>query len=244
MTKGARTYEFDKTYALKLDYAGQEEYAGLILSHKENDRTRLGVYGGWTASDALLLYGEGVVSRGSNALYPRNSGNPLGASMETTDDEASSLKGIILVGGSYTLEVGPNLTVEYLHNGPGYSDTQADAYYRLRQNASDAYALTGLIRSLSNLTLSRTADPKLRFMRRNYSMFQYNNNDIKDVLNITIRWTQNMDDGSGQLTSIAEYFVGDHVQLFLVGSVNSGGRDTEFTTPLVCQCTIGLEYTF
>jgi len=239
-----RYYEFDKTYALKLDYAGQEEYAGLILSHKESDRTRLGAYGGWTATDALLLYGEGVVFRGSNALYPKNAGNPLGVSMEAADDDDSSFKSIFLVGGSYTLEMGPTLTVEYVYNGPGYSDTQADAYYRLRQDAADAYALTGLIQGLSRLTLSRTADPKLRFLRRNYVMLQYNHNDIKDVLNLTFRWTQNIDDGSGQFTSIVECFVGDHTQLFLVGSVNSGGRDTEFRTPLGCQCMIGLEYTF
>jgi len=238
-----RYYEFDKIYAVKLDYAGQEEYAGLILSHQESDRTRLGAYGGWTATDALLLYGEGVVSKGSNALYPEDAGNPFGASMEATDDD-SSLKGIILAGGSYTLEMGPTLTVEYVYNGLGYSDTQAEAYYRLRRDASDAYVLTGLIQGLSRLTLSRTADPKLRFIRRNYVMLQYNHNDIKDVLNLTFRWTQNMDDGSGQFTSIVECFVGDHTQLFLVGSVNSGGRDTEFRTPLGCQCMIGLEYTF
>ncbi|MEA2013927.1 MAG: hypothetical protein U9N38_01240, partial [Thermodesulfobacteriota bacterium] len=171
-------------------------------------------------------------------------GNPFGASMEATDDDDSSTKGIILAGGSYTLEMGPTLTVEYLYNGPGYSNTQADAYYRLRREAAEAYGLTGLIQSLSRLTLSRTADPKLRFMRRNYVMFQYNHNDIKDILNLTFRWTQNMDDGSGQFTSIVECFMGDHTQLFLVGSVNSGGRDTEFRTPLGCQCMIGLEYTF
>ena len=239
-----RYYEFDKTYAVKLDYAGQEEYAGLILSHRESDRTSLGAYGGWTATDALLLYGEGVVSRGSNALYPKNASNPFGASMEAEDDDDSSLKGIILAGGSYTLEMGPTLTVEYVYNGPGYSNTQAEAYYRLRREASDAYALTGSISDLSRLTLSRTADPKLRFLRRNYVMFQYNHTDIRDVLNLTFRWTQNMDDGSGQFTAIVECFVGDHTQLFLVGSVNSGGRDTEFRTPLGCQCMIGLEYTF
>ena len=239
-----RYYEFAKVYALKLDYAGQEEYFGLILSHQESDRTGMGAFGGWTATDALLLYGEGVVSRGSNALYPKDANNPFGASMEAVDDDESSLKGIVLVGGSYTLEIGPTLTVEYVYNGPGYSDTQADSYYRLRQEAADAYALTGSIHDLSRLTLSRTADPKLRFLRRNYVMFQYNHNDIMDILNLTFRWTQNMDDGSGQFISIVEYFVWDHAQLFLVGSVNSGGGDTEFGTPLDCQCMVGLEYTF
>ena len=236
--------EFEKTYALKLDYAGQEAYAGLILSRKENDRDRLGAFGGWTATDALLLYGEGTISKGTDALYPEKANNPFGASMEAIDDEGSSLKGIVLIGGSYTLEMGPTLTMEYVYNSPGYSNGEAKDYYSLRKNASDAFDLTGPISDLSRLTLSQTAAPGLRFLRRNYVMFQYNHNDIRDVLNLTFRWTQNIDDGSGQFISIVEYFVGEHTQLFSIGTINSGAGDTEFGSILNYQWMIGLEYTF
>jgi len=239
-----RFFEFDKIYAMKLDYSGQEAYASMILSHQESDRNRLGAFGGWTATDALLIYGEGTISRGTNALYPKKANNPFGASMDAVYDKDSSLKGTILAGGSYTLEVGPTLTMEYVYNGTGYSDGEAKAYYRLRQAASDAYYLADPIQSLSKLTLSQTADPKLRFLRRNYIMFQYNHNDIWDVLNLTFRWTQNIDDSSGQFISIVECFVGDHIQLFAIGSVNSGSEDTEFGTILDYQWMIGLEYTF
>ena len=237
-------FEFKKIYAMKLDYAGQEAYASMILSHKECDRNRLSVFAGWTASDALLLYGEGSVSRGTDYRYPKEANNPFGSCMEALYDEDSSLKSMILVGGSYTLEMGPTLTVEYVYNSPGYSDEQAKAYYMLRKNASDAYALTGPIRDLSRLTLSQTADPGLRFLRRNYVMLQYNHNDIQDVLNLTFRWTRNLDDGSGRLVSIVEYFLGDHIQLFSIGSLNFGKKDTEFRAILDCQWMIGLEYTF
>ena len=236
--------EFEKTYALKLDYAGQEAYAGLILSRKENDRDRLGAFGGWTATDALLLYGEGTISKGTDALYPEKANNPFGASMEAIDDEGSSLKGIVLIGGSYTLEMGPTLTMEYVYNSPGYSNGEAKDYYSLRKNASDAFDLTGPISDLSRLTLSQTAAPGLRFLRRNYVMFQYNHNDIREVLNLTFRWTQNIDDGSGQFISIVEYFVGEHTQLFSIGTINSGAGDTEFGSILNYQWMIGLEYTF
>ena len=86
--------------------------------------------------------------------------------------------------------------MEYLYNGLGYSDNQAERFYQLRARAAEAYDLPGLS-DLSRLTLSRTADPKMRFLRRNYLMLQYNHNDIRDVLNLTVRWTQNLDDGSG-----------------------------------------------
>jgi len=239
-----RSVEFERTYALKLDYAGQEGYAGLILSHKENDRNRLGAFGGWTATDALLLYGEGTLSRGTSVLYPKESDNPFGASMEAVEDESTSIYGTVLLGGSYTLEAGPTLTAEYLYNSPGYDDDQANAFYRLRKNASDAYNLSGPFQDLSRLTLGQTADPGLRFLRRNYVMFQYMQSDIKDVLNLTFRWTHNIDDGSGQFISIVEYYLGDHIQLFSIAGVNSGDVDTEFGTILDYHCMIGLEYTF
>jgi hypothetical protein len=239
-----RSFEFERGYAVKLDYAGQEEYAGLILSHKENDRNRLGAFGGWTATDALLLYGEGTLSRGTSALYPQEADNPFGASMEAVEDESSSLYGTVLVGGSYTLEAGPTLTTECLYNGPGYSDEQAKAFYQLRNNASDAYNLPSPIQGLSRLTLGWTADPGLRFLRRNYVMIQYMQNDIRDVCNLTFRWIQNIDDGSGQLIAIVEYYLGDHTQLFSIGGVNYGGNDSELGTILDRHCMIGVEYTF
>ena len=61
---------FEKTYALKVDYTGRENYASIILSQKDYKKT-LGFFGGWTVSDAVLLYGEGSLAQGSNALYPQ-----------------------------------------------------------------------------------------------------------------------------------------------------------------------------
>jgi hypothetical protein len=55
---------FETTYAVKIDYTGGEKYASLILSHKERVGNTVGFFGGWTASDAVLLYAEGAVSRG------------------------------------------------------------------------------------------------------------------------------------------------------------------------------------
>ena len=75
-------------------------------------------------------------------------------------------------------------------------------------------------------------------------MLQYQHNDIKDVLNLTFRWTQNIDDGSGQFITIVEYFLGEHIQLFSIGNINAGSEDTEFGSILDCQWMIGIEYTF
>ena len=52
---------FEKIYALKIDYTGRENYASIILSQKDYKKS-MGFFGGWTVSDAFLVYGEGVMT--------------------------------------------------------------------------------------------------------------------------------------------------------------------------------------
>jgi hypothetical protein len=86
--------DFEKTYAVKIDYTGEEKYFSLIASHQEGEDFRLGFFVGWTASDALLLYGEGSVS--------------------DEDDDAR-----FLAGGSYTFEMGPTIALEFFRKQDG-----------------------------------------------------------------------------------------------------------------------------
>ncbi|MFC1532617.1 hypothetical protein ACFL7M_04540 [Thermodesulfobacteriota bacterium] len=238
-----RSETFEKTYALKIDYSGSMGYGGLILSHREEDRDRIGAFGGWTASDALLLYGEAGFSQGCNVLYPvLDNPLPFGASLSAKDRESSSWKGSALVGSSYTFLAGPTLTLEYFYNGQGYNDAQADLYYHLRKNAYDAYA--GPLGGLSRMTLGRTVNSGLQFVRRNYMMLQCRQNDIQDVLNLSFSWIQNLDDDSGRFILNADYYLGDHIQVFSIGSVNSGSRHSEFRGILDSFVLFGLEYTF
>ena len=240
--------DFEKSYAAKLDYAGQEDYASLIFSHSENGHNFVGVFGGRTVTDAFLLYGEGNLSRNFTGLYPAAADNPLDADMQSTDDRSSSVRGIGLLGGSYTLSSGPTLTAEYVYNGRGYNSDQADQYYLLRKKAADAFRFVGRdsdqIHNLSRSVLARTMDPGLRLLRQNYLLLQYSHNDIRDVLNITLRQTLNVDDSSGQFIGMLEYYLGDHIQLFSILNANSGGSDTEFGSMHDYQWIVGLEFTF
>jgi len=86
--------DFRKTYAMKLDFTGENTYVSLIPSYREDEKPRVGVLGGWTVSDGLLVYTEG---RLSDAI-----------------DEAA-----FLVGGSYTLERGPTVVAELFRDGSG-----------------------------------------------------------------------------------------------------------------------------
>jgi len=233
---------FERTYALKMDYTGRENYISAILSHREGSKNSFGFFGGWTISDAILLYGEGVISQGSEALYPRKDRSPFGARMIKLHENSSKLEPVLLAGGSYTFGTNGTLTLEYSYYGPGYSDGEADTYFSLRRKAAGAIRSGGLVSALGQMTLGQTAGTGLRFLRKNYAMVQYTQTNIKNKIDLTLRWTQNLDDRSGQFTGLITYYLGNHLELFSVGTVMAGGKDTEFGSILDYQWMIGLKY--
>jgi hypothetical protein len=234
---------FEKTYTLKVDYTGRENYGSMILSYKEDSQTSLGFFGGWTISDAILLYGEGVIAQGSKALYPKEDSSPFGASMQKLYKDDHTIKPVLLAGGSYTFGINGTLTLEYSYHSPGYSDAEADRYYSLRRKAAEAIRFGGLVSASGQMTLGQTVNTRLRFLRKNYALIQYTQNNIKNSIDLVLRWTQNLDDGSGQFTGLVTYSLGNHLELFSVGTVMAGGKDTEFRSILDYQWMIGLKYT-
>ncbi len=238
---------FEKTYALKADYTGRENYASIILSQKDYKKT-LGFFGGWTISDSVLLYGEGSLAQGSNALYPqKDMSSPLGASMQKIHEDDPDLKPIILVGSSYTLEASGTFSLEYAYNAPGYNSDEAEMYYTLRRNGATAFNMGGMPGALGLMTLGQTINPGLRFLRKNYAMLQYTQTNIKNKLEIFMRWTQNLDDGSCQASAYMTYSLGNHFELFSLGVVSGGDRDTEFGGSLMnllnYYVMVGIKYT-
>ena len=235
---------------MKIDYTGRQNYASVILSHREGFNDSFGFFGGWTISDAVLLYAEGVATQGSEALYPKKNSSPFGASMQQFYLDSTAIRPVVLIGGSYTFEGKGTLTMEYAYYSPGYSDAQAESYYALRRKAGQAFQ-AGLAQSpasplfgLGQSTLGQTADTGLRLLRRNYALLQYIQNNIKNVVDLTVRWTQNLDDGSGQFTAVLAYSLGKHLELFTVGTAMAGSKNTEFGSILDYQCMIGVKYTY
>ena len=262
------TDAFEKTYAVKIDYTGNQNYASLILSQKDSKDT-VGYFGGWTVSDALLLYSEGSMRKGSDALYPDlrkatlmkslletliPSYSPLGpvldryttlraAIMGKTRQDDSDIYPIVLVGSSYTFETIGTLSLEYMYNAPGYTKEEADLYYLLRGNAAYAYADMGVFPELlAQDTLYQTGYTGLRFLRKNYAMLQYYKGNIFNKLDTTLRWTQNIDDGSAQFLGLLSYSLGNRLELFSSGVVNSGKADSEFGTFIDYQFMFGFKY--
>lgn len=263
------TDSFEETYALKVDFTGNQNYASLILSRKDDDNT-LGYFGGWTVSDALLLYSEGSMRQGSDALYPSLKRRSIGQSfwetifspnselrpvldrytslrsayMVKAHEDDSDIYPIALVGGAYTFEKIGTLTLEYMYNAPGYDEDEADLYYSLRGRAAYAYVDMGAFPGLlGQFTLYQTGNTGLRFLRKNYTMLQYYKNNIFNKMDTTLRWTQNIDDGSAQFLGLLSYSLGNHLELFSSGVLNSGKEDSEFGTFIDYQLMFGFKYT-
>jgi hypothetical protein len=91
---------FNRKHAVKIDYTGFEKYGSVIFSHEESGPDFLGLFAGWSYSDAVLLYGE----TGVNTNRPGPSGG--------TDLD-------LLLGVSYTFKAGPTLACEYFYNENG-----------------------------------------------------------------------------------------------------------------------------
>jgi hypothetical protein len=196
---------FKKTYALKLDYTGAGLYFSLIPSYRKDGKTRVGFYGGWNVSEAAMLYTEGQVAEGEK--------NPQ-----------------ILVGGSYTLQLGPTIGLEYFRN----------------QHGCDQDLITVCLAPSSAGIVTR--DALLRqgqdWLRKNYLLLQYLHTGIESVLNVTVRWVRNLDDQSNRFSGIFAYEVGDHLELFLIANVLEGSRKTEFRSVLSHSVMLGASYTF
>ncbi len=196
---------FKRSYALKLDYIGTGKYFSLIPSYREDGTTRAGFYGGWTLSDAAMLYTEGQISaRGKN---PR-----------------------VLVGGSYTLQLGPTLGLEYFRNQGGCN--RMPIILCFMPSAGGAVSKDFL------------AQQGQDFIRKDYLMLQYLQSRIADVFNLTVRWVRNLDDNSNRFLGIFEYEIGDHTQIFMVDNVLEGGGRTEFRSVVGFSLMLGVSYTF
>ncbi len=237
--------DFTEAWAAKADYTGASDYGSLILAAGPAQRRQIGGFYGRTLSDALLMYAEGALLANPGGRYPEGADNPLGGAMTPRDDDgADRWKAAALIGGSYTLQSGPTVGVEYLYYGPGYDGEAADSFFDLQERAARAIDPPGGLAPLGYATLSRTADPGLPFLRRNYLMIQGLQSEMAGVIDLTVRWTQNLDDGSGRLTGIGEWSLGDHLQLFAVGSANRGSAHTEFGSIFDYQVMLGMEYIF
>lgn len=206
--KGNKDYYYRKfynTYALKIDYQFQDGYASLIGSYRDIDsgssaedspKTRIGYYAGYNLSDSVLSYLEGSVAN---------------------DDTE------VLVGASYTTELGPTLGLEYFYNEGGKT--------------------TPINKDLLSLALNHR-DWRELFFGKNYLLFQAYQKNVFGSFDYVLRWIKNLDDESNQFNIQAEYGLFDRLSLFGVATINTGSEGGELNSLRDYQIMAGVEYSF
>lgn len=227
--------DWHPSHALKVDYLGFEASGSLLAYGGPDAASSLRGYGQWTVSDALLVHGEFSLSKGTRRPYPVSDAGPLGGHLEASREHDEAVLPVLLAGAAYTFEVGPTVTLEYVFNGEGYHDSEADAYFDLAHRLGAAVS-AGL------LPPPRDLDTSARLLRRHYLFAQYVQTEIFDRLSVTLRWTQNLDDRSALATGFAEYSLSDRWRLFGFGAGGTGGNRDEYGSVLRWMATAGVEF--
>jgi hypothetical protein len=231
--------DFERIHALKVDHTGQRSSASAMLWKEEGGALALAGHGQITVSDALLAYAEWDLERGATVSYPRRSPNPVGWEVVGREGSDRRASGVGLVGGSYTFPQGATLTLEYVYNSAGYGRQDRGLQEAL---AADLAALIkeGDERAgLALLTLGLAADPGLRVLGRHYLFGQILRRDIAGRLNVMLRYTHNLDEGSGLLVPNVECQIG-RVKLFATAAASRGGAKSEIGRFLRYQAILGV----
>jgi len=231
--------------ALKVEMTGASSQISLIAYQQRHGSARLGSYGQWTASDATVLYFDGLVSKGTDGLYPvRDPNNPLGGTLAEKYAASGRTFTTVTAGGSYSFLTGQIVSAEFLYNGKGYNDQEAKDYYELRRNAGSSLFDSGLINGLSRQFLSGTLDRSSDFLRRYYVMAQVQEREIGNVADVMLRYVHSLEERAGQASTILEWRMSDKLLFFNINSIAVGGHDTEFNSILSRSYLAGVEMHF
>jgi hypothetical protein len=229
---------FKSIQALKVDYTSKSFNLSVNASYAAKSKPAFGGYFQATVSDALLVYIESSVHTGAGVLYPFRVRNDPGWRMSPPPN--AQYHATSVVGSAYTLRSGSTLTVEYISNPLGYSDSQARDYYQMAQAASSALALDGRVAAADASLLGAALNPGLPLLRKNYLFFQLLRTNFRNRADLMTRYTMNLNDGGGTLAGYATVNCTNRLQFFAVGMLNTGGRNTESGRILRDQLSVGI----
>ncbi len=210
-----------RTWLAKGELRGDDWTGGLILARAAGRKPFLGAYAQWTPDEAWLLYGEASSASRADALV-----SPADPLLPFSLQTESARHAVTLLGATRTLENGQSLSLEYLHNGHGYSHAEANTYFS-RAAASQPAAGMALA----------YAPPLLE---RNYLHLVWQSNQLEDGDYWRAMWSRNLDDSSNEWAAYYDHPINRHLSLYALGVVNSGGPRREFAALIERQLQVGL----
>lgn len=210
--------DWRQSFLWKMDYRGNDFVVGTAVSKARSSATFVGAYAQASLGDAWLVYGE------------LGSAPPTTVAPQTSSAGATSRELLGTLGASYTLESGRTLSMEYLHDGRGYTRAAMQAYF------------SKLLTRQPSVGISPYKNERSNLLGRDYLyiLFQSNLQDSKTYWRVSL--TENILDQSRQFNGYLE--VNLHPKVSVFGNLlwNEGRRNTEFGAALKSQVTVGFKF--
>lgn len=218
----AARQNWNDTWLMKADRRGEDWAAGLACAKTPGQATFLGLHGQYTASDALLIYGEvGSGSRARALLSPADASEPFQVAARSPRHADVSL------GLAYTLENGHTFNAEILHGGHGYKRAEAAAYFA-RAATSPAAAAQALA----------DAPPLLG---RDYLHLVWQSNLMESGGYWRLMASHSLSDHGSELAGYGEHAFDSHTSGFVMVVLPVGDAREEFSSLIRGRITLGLK---
>jgi hypothetical protein len=90
--------------------------------------------------------------------------------------------------------------------------------------------------------LGAALNPGLLLLRQNYLFFQFLRTNYRNRADFMVRYTANLDDGSGKFAAYATLNCTNHIQLFALGMVANGSSSSEAARLVRRQTMVGVRF--
>ncbi|GAB5605343.1 hypothetical protein TK5_14230 [Sideroxyarcus sp. TK5] len=207
------------SWLAKFDMRGEEMVWGVVAAKAPHLGAFYGTHGQYTMSDELMLYGEFGSSVLSVAL-----GSPAHAAQPYVIQSPSLRGNAALFGSSYTFENGQALSLEYLHDGHGYSKAEEAAYF---ERATTQFGLPlGLM-------------PRL--LGRDYFHAVWQANMMTETGYWRLMYTRNLTDNGNEFAAYGETTLHPRLSLYALVVLPLAGARQESGALFTRSVTLGLK---
>jgi hypothetical protein len=214
--------------AIKLDWIGSEASAAALVSAEPGKSLGWQGWAQWTASDALIVYGEAAWQRPQPYLQLQSDGK----TWQRSDSHPYGLNAVL--GAAYTFESNWTLNTEFWRNAAGLNDAESDA---LAASMATLATRTDPAAKGQLANLIQVSDP----MSRHYVGLQLvNGGDAKTGW--TLRYKHNLDDGSGEAFVMIRHDIGDRLQLWGNIMQRHGSHGDEYGRWVRSSAMLGLSW--
>jgi hypothetical protein len=227
---------YNDTDLLKFDTHADTWLASAIVGKQAANAAYAGGYAQWTVSDAWMLYGEAGSGRRPVALAA--SGGPSGLPLTSSAPSPRALTA--LAGGSYTLENGQAVNLEYLYDGHGYTRTGEAQYFLAARSAASLPGSPAAGAGAAILGQALGSAPVL--LARRYLAAIWQSNPQDSTLYWRAMWTGDLQDHSAQWTGYVEKNINQRASLFASVTWNSGHAASEYPALLRSSVTAGVKW--